>query len=629
MKKALLAAAAVCCAAAALLAAERFLPGTAGTEMAEELTAAAEDKRETGNEETEIVEETSAPLTLEDIRDFTFTDVPQTSAAVDCISYVAYQGILPGIDRDCFCPDDWISLAAVLTALHRLSGEPAPAYEDTFSDVSADSWYTDAAAWAYSAGIIAGNGRLDALEPVTRARLAVLLFRFAASEDDRTYDEQLTGYTDGGDVSDDARLAVVWALENHLFSGMVSDTIHPGLPVTRAQLAQVLTALAAYNTEEPIAAALTLQMSAKIAVSVSRSNHDDIQLLVDTAAAKYGATGLQAAVVEKGRVTDWYTYGWAVKDSEVMTPEHKIRAASISKVAVGMAAMLLREKGYIDLDQDISEYWGIRIQNPTHPETPVTVRNLLSHMSTIRSFDGVSCRDSAVRTQLSSPSCFTSGTPGDVTSWSYNNYGFAVLGMTLELASGQYLDTVLEENLWRIMEIDAAFDGGCIRNTDLLTELYYYDKKVGLSIAKQKTFTHGEYPGQTGGAFAGGLTASAKDLAKAAALLANDGYYEGLRLMEAESIELMETRNETQLPDGTYQALPLRSQDGIFGRDRIYYHTGSAYGVYNLFSYDPVAGDGVVVLTVGANGAKDSRGIYAVCSEISGGIYQVLATGEG
>ena len=109
-----------------------------------------------------------------------------------------------------------------------------------------------------------------------------------------------------------------------------------------------------------------------------------------------------------------------------------------------------------------------------------------------------------------------------------------------------------------------------------------------------------------------------------AALLASDGYYEGLRLMQPGSVELMETRNETKLPDGTYQAIPLRSQDQLYGRDNLYYHTGSAYGVFNLFSYDPAARDGVVVLTVGASGAKDDRNIYAVCSEISQGIYEAI-----
>lgn len=95
--------------------------------------------------------------------------------------------------------------------------------------------------------------------------------------------------------------------------------------------------------------------------------------------------------------------------------------------------------------------------------------------------------------------------------------------------------------------------------------------------------------------------------------------------MQPESVELLETRDDTLLPDGTYQAVALRSQDNLYGRDRLYYHTGSAYGVYNLFSYDPAERDGVVVLTVGASGVKDDRNIYAVCSEISQYIYEAIA----
>ena len=85
----------------------------------------------------------------------------------------------------------------------------------------------------------------------------------------------------------------------------------------------------------------------------------------------------------------------------------------------------------------------------------------------------------------------------------------------------------------------------------------------------------------------------------------------------------METIDPTQLSDGTYQGLPLRCQKDIYGRETLYYHTGSAYGVYNCMSYDPDTGDGVVVLTVGASGAKDERGIYAICGEISQYVYAV------
>lgn len=70
--------------------------------------------------------------------------------------------------------------------------------------------------------------------------------------------------------------------------------------------------------------------------------------------------------------------------------------------------------------------------------------------------------------------------------------------------------------------------------------------------------------------------------------------------------------------------MPLRHWDNLFGRDSIYYHTGSAYGVFNCASYDPATGDGMVVLTTGTSGSKSDRGIYTVCSDISAAIYEVI-----
>ena len=618
-----------CLAAAALLAVVsgsgaadgRGLETEPAAEQIEQPAAPPAEVRE----EVQEAEEPPPALTLEAIRVVDFQDLPASECAAGCIRYAAYQGILSGVTEDRFDPDGLVSLASVLTALHRISGQAAPPYTNVFPDVPAGKWYTDAAVWAAREGIVTGgsDGNLRPLELVTRTQLAALLYRFAASGDSRAYDEQLAAYQDGGSVADYARLPMAWTLENRLFAGMVSDTIHPKLPVSRSQLAQTLVALAAYEQEEPVAMALTTQMSAKIAISASQENHDNIQLLVDKAASKYGAVGVQAAVVEDGRLTDTYTYGYAVKGKTPMTSEHKIRSASITKVAVGMAAMLLREQGYIDLDQEIGSYWGVKVQNPRYPGNPITFRTLLTHTSSIRAFDSSSLRYNAVRAQLASPSCFSSKMPGAISSWNYNNYGFAVLGMTLELAAGQYLDTVMRDGLWEIMEIDEAFEGGCVERTDLIANLYQ-NGSLTRTASTQAGYLPGSTPGATGAFFAGGLTISAKDLAKMAALLASDGYYEGLRLMQPGSVELMETRNETKLPDGTYQAIPLRSQDQLYGRDKLYYHTGSAYGVFNLCSYDPAARDGVVVLTVGASGAKDDRNIYAVCSEISQGIYEAI-----
>ncbi|MDE6589237.1 MAG: beta-lactamase family protein, partial [Oscillospiraceae bacterium] len=358
--------------------------------------------------------------------------------------------------------------------------------------------------------------------------------------------------------------------------------------------------------------------------SLAQLNHDSIQAKVDAIAKKYGAVGLQVAVVEDGVVTDTYVYGWATKKTDPMTADHKMRVASISKVLVGMGAMILREEGVVNLDDSIGNYWGFTVRNPYHTGTPVSIRSLLTHTSSIYiAGDKVSREYQDVRNGLKRGSVFTRSKPGALASWGYNNYGFVVLGMTLELAADDNLDNILHRRLFDAMDIDAAFFPGDMKDTSRLVTLYS-GGKASYSIDYQKSL-RAAAPAATGKCFPGGLTISAADLGKLAAMLAKDGQYGGVQLLSAESVELMESHADQMITGGFYQGMPLRCRPGLYGRDSLCYHTGSAYGVYNLFSYDPVTGDGVVVLTVGASGKKDGNGIYAVCGEISSYIYGVIA----
>lgn len=615
--------------AGASLAVEASVDVPPPEEDARFAAAEAEEAVEVGEpEEDGLYEfvEAEPVLTLEDVRAVRFNDVPAGDSRADFISYAACRGWLLGVNEARFDPDGFVTRAGLITALHRMSGgETSDTILIGFSDTEADAWYAQAVSWAAETGVVSGetDGTFDPDALVTREQLAAFLYRFAALEEGP--EGGLDACQDGDAVQPYAREAMAWALENRLFAGMMGDAIHPRLPISRGQLAQALTALAAYIEEEPAALELTAGLHVKAVESASRAHHEEIQEKVDAVAAKYGAAGLQVAVVEDGRVTDTYAYGWATKGSDRMTPDHKTRIASITKVGVGLAAMALYEDGVINLDESIGTYWGVDAKNPYYPNDPVSVRALLTHTSSIPSLgDDASRSRGAVQARLQSGG-FSRVRPGSTYSWNYNNYAYGVLGQTLEIASGRFLDDVMEERFWDIMEIDGAFESGNVKNKDLLCTVYQYGG-VGRSLSAMRSNTRRyDPPGATGAYFSGGMTMSAADLGKMTALLANDGCYEGLQLLKASTVELMETRCEPQLSDGTWQAMTLRSQDDLYGRDRLYYHTGSAYGVFNCMSYDPDARDGVVVLTSGASGAKDGRGIYAVCGEISRYIYDVIA----
>lgn len=358
--------------------------------------------------------------------------------------------------------------------------------------------------------------------------------------------------------------------------------------------------------------------------SVAAEKYREICDLVDTVAQKYGAMGVQVAVVEKGVVTEAFSWGWATKNTDPMTCDHKLRVASLSKIALGIAAQLLREEGAVRLDQDISDYWELPVQNPRHPQTPITLQTILTHTSSLRAYGVTTSREREdVQKRLQSGG-FTNARPGDMDDWHYNNYAFAVLGMTLELASGETVDDTLHRRLFDAMDIDAAFAGGDLKNKDLIATLYRADGEVARTAEKQQTMLRDPKPGATGTYFAGGLMCSARDFAKLIGLLANDGVYEGVGLMEEDSVLRMEQTGKTPTPGGSYQGQPMRLWQGLYGRERIYFHTGSAYGVYNCASYDPETGDGVVVLTTGAAGSKDKYGIYKICSELNAYLYPLL-----
>ncbi len=542
---------------------------------------------------------------LEDMRAIAVEGIPAESG--DAVRWAVYREALPLREDRGFDAEEPVGRGETVAALYRLSGIRVPVDGCPYPDVPEE--YQDAVAWAESVGVCGGveAGRFAPHAPVTRSQLAGMLCRFAAWREKAP--KSPAAVSQEGEEE-----ALSWAIDRGLFRGMTDRGLYPDLPVSRLQLALILARL--QQDRDPLARALSLPVSG--AASLVREKHEALDQAVSGAARRYGAVGVQVAVVEGSAVTDAYFYGWAVKGKVAMTGGHKMRTASLSKVAVGLCAALLQEEGIVDYDADIGRYWGVK------PRKSVTIRSMLTHTSTLRNSESLAWDYRGVRAQLESPSGYGGGTPGNLKNWSYNNHAFGILGQTLELASGRYLDDVLEERVLGFLGADCGFAAGDLKEAELVTPLYRINS-LGRSAENQRQVRRWSAPGATGRQFAGGFTSSALDLAKLTALLAGDGCFEGVRLMEAESVEEMERHEDRALPGGTYQALPMRLGFDIYGRERLYYHTGSAYGVYNFLSYDPDTGDGVVVLTTGASGKTDANGIYAVCGEISRAVYEAIA----
>ena len=334
----------------------------------------------------------------------------------------------------------------------------------------------------------------------------------------------------------------------------------------------------------------------------------------------FSAVAVSVAAIENGQLSQSGAWGWAIRDEREMTADTKLRVASLSKVAVGMCAMSMAQEGILDLDAPLSTYWGESVYNP-YSEAQPTARTLMSHSSSVKSLE-ISRGLSHLTSLLSRGSSWRSVEPGDVGGWYYSNFGVCVLGTTLELASGQVLDDYFQRHFCQPMGLTASFFGGNLEEESLAT--LYNPSSVGRTAAAQAGESIPDQIGDGASWYPGGLTISAVDLAKLVAVLANGGEYEGVSYLEPRTVAEMETPQFQVDPGETSvfdQCLILRRQENILGRDQIYYHTGSAYGVFSLLTFDPDTGDGVVVLTTGTPRQADEHGLYALCSQLSADLY--------
>lgn len=356
---------------------------------------------------------------------------------------------------------------------------------------------------------------------------------------------------------------------------------------------------------------------------------EELQSGIDSFSSQYGAEGVSIALIENGKVTDTFVYGNAQKASTAttkivtpMTPDTKIRIASISKVISSMVGLKMMENGMVDLDASIGDYWGFPVCNPAYPEHTISLRSIYTHSSSIADLDSYKGIEDKLRRNV----VFRNTEPLHPSSCSYCNFAFAVSGATLEKAGGKIIDDLADETFFNDLGIDAAFASGRIEDKTLLAELYYTDSSVSRSLNSLSNYTGSNTPGENGNMVVGGLCISAADLAKLICILANDGVYEDKRYLESETIELMETpfcQTDYHGVEVT-QCMPLKYNTDIYGEDSLYFHTGSAYGVYSLFTYNPETKNGVVVITTGALGTLDEYGVYAVCGDISELLYSSL-----
>lgn len=322
---------------------------------------------------------------------------------------------------------------------------------------------------------------------------------------------------------------------------------------------------------------------------------------------KHRAVGAAMSIVRGGRLETTLTYGLARRETgEKVTPETVFRCASVSKTVMAMGALRLCERGLLTLDGDVSEVFGFRVRHPRFPDTPVTLRQLLTHTAGLSDAGGYARGGETLAQMLAKEENFLPHAPG--TRFAYSNFGAGVAGCLMETAAGERFETLMQRLIFAPLGVGASFAPqliaarGNIANgyhvRPFLTPRLSYDAHA-LSHAPLAPFdAQRDYfiaPGR--------MLATSAELARLLTLFLSA---DGMGVLSGESLACMRA-NQDGRGSVKYagRGLNIAFLDDVYRPGRIVGHQGVAYGMCCEAWGDAQTGDGVVFQT---NGALLSRG---------------------
>lgn len=153
--------------------------------------------------------------------------------------------------------------------------------------------------------------------------------------------------------------------------------------------------------------------------------------------------GFAVAIAHQGKLVFNHAYGYAnLEKKEKLTPHHLFRIASHSKTITATAILQLAEDGKLALDDTVMHHLPWLEEHTDKRIQQVTLRQLLCHRAGLIR-DGLDCdfwqvlRAFPTREELQKSILAAELVLEPNTKMKYSNFGFSVLGLVVEAASGQ------------------------------------------------------------------------------------------------------------------------------------------------------------------------------------------------
>ena len=360
-------------------------------------------------------------------------------------------------------------------------------------------------------------------------------------------------------------------------------------------------------TPQPTGASPAQASAAALATDVP------FQQKLDAIFKRYQTMGAVVCVIENGGITDTFTYGNLDQAGTPITADTLFRVGSISKMVTAMGIMHLVDEGKATLDGDVSTLLGIPVRNAQHPDTPITLRQMMSHTAGLRDSaqytKALRGEIASLATLFSTPAVnlmfLSNAQAGHKTE--YSNFGGGLLGSIIESVTGQTVDAYMQEAIFAPLGITAAYQSALLPAAATVTDMFDMPRQaVAATVRDGAAASTTPSPWTDYTLTAGKLTLSAVDLAKLVIALCDGGVYENTRVLTDGSAVAMRTPQNgigsVVCDSGRGLCMNILTEKIVAGHT-LYGHGGKANGMLCAAYFDPVDRTGVVMLTNGCNNA--------------------------
>ncbi|GAA1936770.1 serine hydrolase [Microbacterium aoyamense] len=195
--------------------------------------------------------------------------------------------------------------------------------------------------------------------------------------------------------------------------------------------------------------AAAIAVGASLTACASDTRGADSEELMDAALAQ-DAPGCAAAAAVEGEVVWSYERGLADMDHyTAIDADTRFNIGSISKQFTALSAVALAEDGRLDLDAAVSEY----LDGLPAWADEATVRDLMGHTSGILD-PSYSLTDEVTRESLVADLASDPTTQREVGAFLYSNVGYMLLGMIVEEAAGEDLESWMRVHMFEAAGVD-------------------------------------------------------------------------------------------------------------------------------------------------------------------------------